>query len=406
MNPADVPGEPLPPPPPFGTGTVAEVLTSAAAALGVDTFSNALNLPAARRVCVVMVDGLGLSLLRKYSGHAPFLRQKLDGGQRLSAAFPSTTAASLASLGTGLPPGQHGMVGYDVLDPDQDKVVNMLGRWDAGVDPLRWQPHPTVFERVAEELPVLTVSQPRFADSAMTRAALRGGGFAGGNTVQARIRLAAEHLAGSESMLLYFYLNDLDKAGHRYGSDSAEWLRRLEDLDFAMRSLVKQVPPDTLVLLTADHGMVDVEPARRFDYAAQPSLVDGVAHTGGEPRLVHLYCEPGLDEAGRRALAARWQEAYGKSAWVLTQDQAVLYGLFGPVAPAVLPRIGDLLIAAREPIALFDARRTSEAAREVVGQHGSWTRAEREVPLLTLARSTRSLRPAGRAAQVAGNHGG
>lgn len=399
-------GEPMPAPPPFGTGTVAEVLTSAAAALGLESFTNALGLPAARRICVVMVDGLGLSLLRKHGGHAPFLRQKLDGGQRLSSAFPSTTAASLASLGTGLPPGQHGMVGYDVLDPDQDKVVNMLGRWDTNVDPLLWQPHPTVFERVAEELPVLTVSQPRFADSAMTRAALRGGGFAGGNTVQARIRLAAEHLAGSESMLLYFYLNDLDKAGHRYGADSAEWLSRLEDLDFAMRSLVKQVPPDTLVLLTADHGMVDVAPSQRFDYSAQPSLVDGVAHTAGEPRLLHLYCEPGLDADGRSVLVSRWHEAYGKSAWVLTRDEAVGHGLFGPVDPAVLPRIGDLLIAAREPIALFDARRTSEAAREVVGQHGSWTRAEREVPLLTLARSARPLVPVARAARMAGGPGG
>ncbi|WP_196882523.1 alkaline phosphatase family protein [Arthrobacter sp. CAN_A214] len=394
--------EPLPPPPPFGTGTVAEVLTSAAAALGLETFSNALGLPAARRVCVVMVDGLGLSLLRKYAGHAPFLRQKLDGGQRLSAAFPSTTAASLASLGTGLPPGQHGMVGYDVLDPAQDKVVNMLGRWDDQVDPLRWQPHPTVFERVAAELPVLTVSQPRFADSPMTRAALRGGGFAGGNTVQARIRLAAEQLAGSESMLMYFYLNDLDKAGHRYGANSAEWLSRLEDLDFAMRSLVKQVPPDTLVLLTADHGMVDVEPSKRFDFSAQESLVDGIAHTAGEPRLVHLYCEPGLDAAGRNGLSSRWQEAYGKSAWVLTRDEAVNGGFFGPVAPTVLPRIGDLLIAAREPIALFDARRSSESAREVVGQHGSWTRAEREVPLLTLARPGKPLQPAVRAGRTAG----
>ncbi len=61
----------------------------------------------------------------------------------LDSAFPSTTAASLASLGTGLAPGQHGMVGYDVLDPDQDKVVNMLGNWDAGVDPPDWQPFPT-----------------------------------------------------------------------------------------------------------------------------------------------------------------------------------------------------------------------------------------------------------------------
>ena len=82
-----------------------------------------------------MVDGLGRSLLKQRSGHAPYLRSLLDSGRTLTAAFPTTTAASLASLGTGLPPGQHGMVGYDVLDPAQDKVVNMLGNWDPGSGP-------------------------------------------------------------------------------------------------------------------------------------------------------------------------------------------------------------------------------------------------------------------------------
>jgi hypothetical protein len=379
--------EPLPAPPAYGTGTVGEVLTSAAAALGLDSFTNALALPPARRVCVVMVDGLGLSLLKKRGGHAPFLRSHLEASQPLGAAFPSTTAASLASLGTGLAPGRHGMVGYDVLDPVQDKVVNMLGNWDAGVDPQVWQPHPTVFERAAREIPVVTVSQPRFADSPMTRAALRGGSFSGGGTVQARVRTAAEQLAGADTMLMYFYLNDLDKAGHRHGCASTDWVNRLEDLDSAMRSLARQVPPDTLLLLTADHGMVDVEEGQRFDYSAVPGLVDGVAHTAGEPRMVHLYVEPDLDDAAREGLRSRWQEAFGRQAWILTRTEAVGAGLFGAaVDSAVLPRIGDLLIAARGPIALFDTRRTSAAALEVVGQHGSMTRAEREVPLLTLNR--------------------
>ena len=120
-----------------------------------DGFENALALPPAKRICVVLADGLGRSLLKQKSAHTPFLRGDHAAGARvhvpvwLDSAFPSTTAASLASLGTGLAPGQHGLVGYDVLDPDQDKVVNMLGNWDAGVDPQEWQPFPTVFERAA-----------------------------------------------------------------------------------------------------------------------------------------------------------------------------------------------------------------------------------------------------------------
>lgn len=378
--------EPLPAPPAYGVSTVAEVLTSSAAALGVDGFANALALPPSRRIAVAMVDGLGMALLRKYAAHAPFLREAMDTARLLSSAFPSTTAASLASLGTGLAPGQHGMVGYDVLDPAQGHVVNMLGRWDDGVDPLAWQPHPTVFERVAEHLPAVTVSQPRFQDSAMTRAALRGGTFVGANTIQARIDAAAQQLAQAPRVLLYFYVNDLDKAGHRYGVDSREWVRALEDLDAALRLLARRVPSDTLLLLTADHGMVDIPASQRIDYSERPELLEGLAHTGGEPRMLHLYTDPSLTVGERDALALRWQEAFGSKAWVLTRREAVEHGYFGPVDDTVLPRIGDLLVLAREGIALLDGRRVQASSFEVVGQHGSMTRAERDIPLLTLRR--------------------
>ncbi|WP_461170628.1 alkaline phosphatase family protein [Arthrobacter sp. Z1-15] len=381
-----VSGERLPPAPGYGRSSVAEVLTSSAAVLGVPGFTNSLNLPDAKRVCVVMVDGLGWSLLKQRGGHAPFLRSFLPSARVLTAAFPTTTAASLASLGTGLPPGEHGMVGYDVLDPEQDKVVNMLGNWDAGVDPQRWQPHPTVLERVAEHLPVASVSLPRFADSAMTRAALRGGTFIGATGVHARVSAAVEALSASPQMLMYLYWNELDKAGHKHGAQSAQWGYQLEELDSALKLLAARLPADTLLLLTADHGMVDIAPEHRYDFSEDPSLIAGVRHTAGEPRMVHLYLEPGAGIRDRDALVAAWQGAYGAKVWVATREQAVAAGWFGPVvAPAVLPRIGDVLVLAREPIALYDLRRMKSSSLEVVGQHGSLTRAEREVPLLQLA---------------------
>lgn len=377
--------EPLPAAPGYGRNSLAEVMTSAAAALGADGFNNVLQLPQARRVCVVMVDGLGKALLKQRGGHAPFLRQAMENSRTLGSAFPSTTAASLASLGTGLAPGLHGMVGYDVLDPAQDKVVNQLGGWDAKVDPQVWQPHPTVFEQVAEHLPVTTVSLPRFADSGMTRAALRGSSFRPGASSHARTLAAAEALAASDRALVYLYFNELDKAGHRFGAASAQWGSELEELDADMRRLTRQLPADTLLLLTADHGMLDVAEEFRFDYSADPALVAGVRHTAGEPRLVHLYFEPDATAAHREQTAAAWRAAYGNQAWIFTREDAISHGFFGHVDPRVLPRIGDLMVAAREPVAFYDMRRVPETAMSVVGQHGSLTKAEREVPLLTLA---------------------
>jgi hypothetical protein len=380
---------PIPPAPAYGQRSIAEVLTSAAASLGIEGFENRLNLPAARRVCVVLADGLGRSLLKQKSAHTPFLRSvmQMQQGQgavpvALDSAFPSTTASSLASFGTGLPAGQHGLVGYDVLDPLQDKVVNMLGNWDAGVDPREWQPFPTVFERASAHTDVTTISLPQFGDSPMTQAALRGGRFIAAGTPHARTAAAADAMLAAESSLMYFYVNDLDKAGHRYGCQSAQWEHQLEELDATVRRLNATLPPGTTILLTADHGMLDVPESQRFDYSAEPALIAGVRHTAGEPRMVHLYLEPGAGEQDRAKLIGSWRERFGDRIWAFSRDEAVTAGLFGDVRPEVVPRIGDVLVAARDALAFYDTRRVRPAALEVVGQHGSLTKAEREVPLL------------------------
>jgi hypothetical protein len=387
LSAADAPTMPLPAAPAFGSRSIAEVLTSAAASLGVPGFENRLNLPASKRVCVVLADGLGRNLLKQKSAHTPFLRAAMQAGQGqvpvfLDSAFPSTTAASLASFGTGLPAGQHGMVGYDVLDPDQDRVVNMLGGWDAGVDPQRWQPFPTVFERAAGHVDVSTVSLPQFSDSAMTRAALRGGRFVTGTTSHARTAAAAEAMAGPGPSLMYFYVNELDKAGHRHGCQSPQWEHQLEELDATVKRLSATLPAGTTVLLTADHGMLDVAESQRIDYSADPALIAGVRHTAGEPRMVHLYLEEGLGDDGRTRLIDAWLSRFGARIWAFTRDEAIAAGLFGDVRAEVAPRIGDVMVAARDALAFYDTRRVRPTAMEVVGQHGSLTKAEREVPLL------------------------
>ncbi|MDQ0672551.1 hypothetical protein QFZ36_000112 [Pseudarthrobacter siccitolerans] len=387
----------LPPAPAYGQRSIAEVLTSAAASLGVEGFSNTLGLPPASRVCVVLADGLGRNLLKQKSAHTPFLRSVIQAGQGevpvwVDSAFPSTTAAALSSFGTGVAPGQHGMVGYDVLDPQQDKVVNLLGNWDPGVDPAIWQPFPTVLERAAEHVDVTTVSLPQFAGSPMTRAALRGGRHISGTTAHARTASAAEAMASAGSSLMYFYVNELDKAGHRYGCQSEQWEHQLEELDATVKRLSNTLPAGTTILLTADHGMLDVPEQQRIDYSAEPALVEGVRHTAGEPRMVHLYLENGTGPDVRDRLLAAWRARFGDRIWAFTREDALAAGLFGKVRPAVEGRIGDVMIAARDALALYDVRRVRPAAMEVVGQHGSLTKAEREVPLLCFTAGGRSSR--------------
>lgn len=380
-----VPATALPAPAPYGTQTLAEVLPSAAHALGVPGFQNPLGLKSTRRVNVVMIDGLGWNQLKSNIAHAPFLRRLFDKAQRLSVGFPSTTATSLSSLGTGLAPGAHGMLGYDVIDPERRRTVNQLGGWPADLDPLAWQPNRTVFEQVADAgVHTASVSLALFENSALTRAALRGPQFVAATSLAARSRATTEVFDAHRHALVYTYFNELDKAGHKYGVDSDQWRQTLEELDYTLKTMVSRLPAQTSVLITGDHGMVDVPASQRIDYSREPELIEGVELTSGEPRGVQLSFAAATSDAVRARVREAWQRRYGTKAWVLTRQEAIQHGLFGPMRDAVAERLGDLMILAAESIAFYDGRRVNPKAFEMVGQHGSLTTAERLVPLLQL----------------------
>jgi len=372
------------PAPPYGVDSLADVLPAAARALGVAHFAergaSTLDLPEVDRVCLLLVDGMGEQALAGRSGHTPTLRRwRADGRHRtITAGFPTTTATSMGLLGTGLPPGAHGLVGYEVLDPDRDALLNELA-WDAAVDPRRWQPHTTVFQHaVAAGVDVVRVAPPHFNGSGLTEAALRGGRFAGTpDRLDARVDAAVTAVRSAPRSLTYVYWGELDHTGHGEGVGSWQWGEELGRVDDAVGQLSRRLPRGTLLLVTADHGMVDVPLAGRVDLAAEPELRAGVRHAGGEPRVLQLYCEP--DAA--QQVAATWRARLGRDADVVLRADAVAAGWFGPVEDRVAPRIGDVLVVMRELTAVVDSARMRPAALRLVGQHGALTDAERLVPL-------------------------
>jgi len=338
-----------------------------------------LGLPEAHRVCVVLVDGLGYENLTERAGHAPFLRSLLNGSAPLSAGYPSTTAASMGSFGTGTGPGRTGLVGYTVRNPVSGGLANMVS-WD-GLGPAReWQREPTVFERlVAHGVTVTTVGPAKFMGSGLTEAALRGGGYRAAEALPDRVDAALRLLR--EPGLVYLYWGDVDKTGHHEGCGSWQWGDQLEALDAELRRLVRSLPAGASLVVTADHGMVDVDPARRWDVGTTPALAADVALVAGEPRALHVHLGPGADAA--RA-ADRWSGVLGDAAVVLTGDEAVAAGLFGPVSAHVRPLIGDLVVAATGRATVVDSRTQTPASLQLVGVHGSLTPAELRVPLLAV----------------------
>jgi hypothetical protein len=366
----------------FSTLRLADVLTSSLAAI-LDR-PNPLGLGSGPRTIVVLADGLGASQLRARAGHARFLSSHLTRADVLDGVFPATTAAGIATLTTGVEPGRHGLVGYRVRDAARDRIVNQLTGWDDGMDPAVWQRERTVFERAADEgVPSFTIGPKRYSTTGFTMAVLRGARYVPAESLTDRFAAARALLDSEPRALVYLYIPELDMAAHAHGWESARWLAELEALDSAMARFAAGLKSSEGLLLTADHGIIDVPATRHMLFDTVPELVEDVRHIGGDPRCVQLYLEPNRAEEAS-ALAEAWRAVEGERAWVVTRDEAVEAGLFGTVAPEVLPRIGDVIVAARKLVAYYDTREPNQSARNMVGQHGSFTDEELRVPLIRL----------------------
>lgn len=369
--------------PRYGSAAIADLVPSVLAAMHspVPGFSNILGLPTASATCVLLVDGLGAELVRAHQDDAPFMHAALATGRDLTAGFPSTTAASIGSIGTGRPPGSHGVVGYTVAIPGAGKLMNSL-KWDSSVDPLAWQPEPTAFERAAEHgVEVLQVGKRSFEGGGLDRAVLRGARFVGADTfgeVAGKVLdNLSEFVAQRRPGFIYAYVADLDWTGHAQGVSSTAWRLQLQLVDRFVEQITSRLPAGARFYVTGDHGMVDIPVERRVDVDLDSSLRDGVELLGGEARARYLYVRDGaLDD-----VLSAWRSRFGADAVVCTRDEAIDAGWFGPVNDLVRPRIGDVIVASMSDLALVATHHQPHESR-LVGHHGSLTPAEQLVPLL------------------------
>jgi hypothetical protein len=367
--------------PAYGGRSLADVLPAVASALGVPLRAAAdgergLVLPAAPSYAVFLIDGLGSDLLAEHAHVAPYLSSLLHPDATGTAGVPSTTATSLTSLGTGLTPGGHGIVGFTSRVPGSDHLLNALF-WDKDIDPLQWQPHPTGFQLLAAAgVHVTTVNKREFRGSGLTVASQRGGEWVDADRVGERIAGAVAAAARRPSFT-YLYDGDLDWTGHRYGVASAQWVQQLAIIDAEAEQLRDALPDHARLMIVADHGMVDSPSRHRIDVDEDPAYRAGVVLLGGEARFRHVYCASGAVPD----VAAAWRDLLGDRALVLVRDEAIARGWFGEVTAAVLPRLGDVVVAARDDWGLFSSVDFPYETR-LVGLHGSLTPVEMRIPML------------------------
>ncbi|MDI6097928.1 alkaline phosphatase family protein [Actinoplanes sp. NEAU-A12] len=366
--------------PAYGAGSLADLLPSVCAVLGVpgavDVLGLGGRLDGVDRVGVLLVDGLGAYQLPLIAPFAPVLTE-LAGDLTLTTGVPSTTPVSLVTVGTGVPPGAHGVLGFTVRRPD-GRVLNHI-QWQDDPDPYLWQPVPTVLETAAAAgVAVTVVSRSLYRGTGLSTAANRGGRYhvADDGPAVADGMLAALR---SGPGLVYGYHPDLDKAGHEEGVGSPSWREAARGVDLILDRLAHGLPPGAALLVIADHGQLNVPPDGRHDLSTGV-LSDGVAGVAGEPRARYLHVADGaLDD-----VVANWRSVLGDGARVLRRDEAIAEGWYGPVPPAHAGRIGDVVVLCQGRTVVVAPGWEPERAGQLVAYHGSVTAAEMTVPLVII----------------------
>ena len=328
----------------------------------------------ARQILLLVLDGLGWLQLRDRTEVAPTLTDMAGGP--ITTVAPSTTAAALTSISTGLPPGEHGMVGYRIAvggssGPPHGEILNAL-RWSTGNGDARRRHDPRLFQPCemfgSQRPPVVTRAQ--FADSGFTAAHLsdtRLFGYAD------RAGLVDQVLGAfaREEPFVYAYWDDIDRTAHEFGL-AERYNDELAACDAMVAELLHRLPAGTAVVVTADHGQVHV--GERLIHLPEEvtGLVDGQS---GEARFRWLHSRPG---AASDLLAAAHQ-AFDHVGWVRSVDEVVSAGWLGDrVTSTARGRLGDVAVVARDPVAFVDPAEASSI--ELIGRHGSLTADEMLVP--------------------------
>ncbi len=364
--------------------TLADVLPSALAVLGLPGSPDRLGLRDAlsgvRRIALLLVDGLGYHLLPLARPVAPVLADVVDGRLgtllEISSGFPSTTPTSLVSLGTGVASGAHGVLGFTLNVPGTERVLNHVD-WRHDPDPRTWQPVPSLFTLASAGMRVTTVSRPEYEGSGLTVAAYGDVEFVGAADPDA----LAEQMLGALRAgpgLVYGYHPPLDTAAHVFGIESPQWMAAAAEVDRLLARLVDELPSDAALLVTADHGGMNVPAGKRIDVDADRSLRAGVRVIAGEPRVRYVHTHPGAQDD----VLGAWRSVLGAAAQVVTRDEAVAAGWFGPVPQAHLARIGDVVAVCQDRYVLLATKHEDKRVGKLVAYHGAMTAEESAIPLI------------------------
>jgi Type I phosphodiesterase / nucleotide pyrophosphatase len=326
----------------------------------------------ASQIVLLVLDGLGWQQLEERSALAPTLSTGI--GSFITSVAPSTTATALTSLVTGRPPAEHGIVGYRVAY--ENEIMNILQWAVGGVDARMTVPAPVfqpcpLFPGSPETVRVVT--RYDYGSTGFSAAHLGDSELHSWHTL-AGLVTGVRALAGAGTRFVYAYYDGIDKVAHARGLGQY-YDDELRDVDRLVGDLLSVLPPGAVLVVTADHGQVEVGSSVEV---LGGDVMDGVSLISGEGRFRWLHAQPGAVDA----VADAAREAFRDVAWVRTKDEMVEEGWMGGVpSTAVSSRLGDVVLAPFTPTAFLDPADTGEL--RLLARHGSLTPAEMLIPLLS-----------------------
>jgi hypothetical protein len=361
---------------PKSLGTLPLVFASALDA--VQAKANPLALPKVRSAIVILVDGLGSHNLASRAGHAPFLSRAAAANKPLKSDFPSTTATSLTGFGTGLRAAEHGIIGYSLLGPNGPEVLNMLSGWGPGQDPLAWQPNETIAAKAdAAGVTAHFVGPAEYQGSGFTKLTMRGAEYHSAKSIDDRLE-SALRIVRSGRNLVYVYVPELDQTAHSKGWESDAWIDLLEQLDHAVKRFASALPKGVGAILTADHGVLDVPSAKHIYLDEFGESVADFEMVAGDPRVNFVYLN---DPSAAVTTAEKIADVLPSGVHAFTGRELVASGIFGGTSLKTQARTPDVIVMAVSNWAIYDRRFAKPQSLKMIGQHGSISPQEIEVPL-------------------------
>ncbi len=380
--------------PDYDGGGITNLMASVSTALGVESpYPPLAGLPAEElaaraHIVLIVIDGLGEHFLTAQG--ACFLGERPR--QRLTSVFPSTTASAMTTYYTALAPQQHAITGWFMYLREVGSVAAVLPfvprhggpPFSAnGVVPADIIATPVLAARVAGRHQHM-VTAGYIADSDFTRATAAGAlrhpyddldGFCEAiSTIVTQSRGPSYTLA---------YWPRLDSLAHQAGITSAVVADHFRMLDAALAQLAKRLSgQDCVLLVSADHGLIDTDEQHLVDVDAHPPLREALLlPLCGEPRAAYCYVH-----AGKQAQFEDYVHGkLGHCCDVVDSAALIDGGLFGRGTPSatLAERVGHYVLLMREPYIIKD-RLANERPFRQIGVHGGLSEREMRVPLIAI----------------------